>query len=236
MAFMPAERQRAPNPIKTGQAERQAERQRAPNPVKTGQAERQRAPNPIKTGQAERQRAPNPVKTGKMGHHTHMKGTQTSSFSSLLWMSLSLFVNVCLIQILLPAHPQRTQNSKFIPTHVHLQPDASGSLVRHQYQTRTCNLCQPPGATGSERHYLTSCPQVQGAREQAIRSVAHILPYMNLPKWQSITNDDRIRFLSASCLPTRLQQSRIKRSLWMAKIVNIAALLATSVHSSLLPE
>jgi hypothetical protein len=131
---------------------------------------------------------------------------------------------------------QRTQNSKFIPTHVHLQPDASGSLVCHQYQTRTCNLCQPPGATGSERHYLTSCPHIQGAREQAIRSVAHILPYMNLPKWQSITNDDRIRFLSASCLPTRLQQSRIKRSLWMAKIVNIAALLATSVHSSLLPE
>ena len=128
---------------------------------------------------------------------------------------------------------QRTQNSRVIPAHAHLQLNDSGMFARHQYEARACTLCQSPGVTGSERHYLGSCSHTQEAREQAIRSVTHTLPYVGLPKWQTLSIADRTRFLCASCLPMRSQQSRVKRSLWMTKTVNIAAILAVSIQSSL---
>ena len=111
---------------------------------------------------------------------------------------------------------------------------APGPPLAAGNNARLCPLCQSPGEPGSERHYLNSWPHTQEAREQAIRCVTHVLSYVGLPKWQTLPSADRMRFLCASCLPMRSQQSRVKRSLWMTKTVNIAAILATNIHSSLL--
>ena len=73
--------------------------------------------------------------------------------------------------------------------------------VWKHYRDRVCPHYAPPTATGSEAHYLTMCTATRNIRNRLLRALQHILHYLVLPPWDTLTPEMHIHILCGSALP-----------------------------------